>query len=375
VKVIHYIKFISLALLLSITVSASCQEDTAVSTEAVTTEVKTNEVEAAEVKSEKFNPAPMIMEHIADAHEFHIAGHLHIPLPCILYNRAEGKLDVFSSSKLEEGYNGYKYSEETEEDKIKHIEREDKAAFLDFSITKNVFSMMVGATLLLLIFFSVAGSYKTRKNQAPKGLQSLIEPLVVFVRDDIAKPGLGKHYEKFLPYLMTAFFFILINNLLGLIPIFPGGANVTGNIAVTLVLALFTGILINVNGTKDYWKHIFTPPVPIPLYILMVPVEVIGVITKPVTLMIRLFANITAGHIIVLSLVSLIFVFGNYNEATDVVGSPAGAGLGSVVAVLFTLFISVIELLVAFIQAFIFTMLSSVFLGMALEEHEHAEHH
>ncbi|MFN8276702.1 MAG: F0F1 ATP synthase subunit A [Chitinophagales bacterium] len=367
-KVQLYIRIMLLLTLSTCTTALWAQETAA--EPAATEEVAG---EAHEQKPETFNPTPMIMEHIADAHHFHIAGHLHIPLPVIIYSPEKG-LSVFSSNR----FMNHETHEPTEEvDGYKLVEgkmaRTDGVTFYDLSITKNVFSMLVASLLLVVIFVSVAGGYTKRKNQAPKGLQSLIEPLVVFVRDDIAKPGLGHNYERFLPFLMTAFFFILFNNLLGLVPIFPGGANVTGNIAVTMVLAVLAGILININGTKDYWMHIFWPPVPGPLKLLMIPVEIIGVLTKPVTLMVRLFANITAGHIVVLSLISLIFVFGNYNPAKDMVQSPVGAGLGVVVAMAFALFISVIEILVAFIQAFIFTMLSSVFIGMALEEH-HADH-
>ncbi|MFN8308471.1 MAG: F0F1 ATP synthase subunit A [Chitinophagales bacterium] len=372
-KVSSYSKVLFLAIFSVFALSISAQGDSTIIEKAETT----TEQEAADKQPETFNPTPMIMEHIADAHHFHIVGKMHLPLPVILYNRNTGSLSVFSSNRFM-NHETHEANEEVDGYRLEEgkIVREDQAKFFDFSITKNVFSMLIGATLMLLIFFSVAGAYNTRKNKAPKGLQAIVEPLVVFVRDDIAKPGLGKNYERFLPFLMTAFFFILINNLLGLIPFFPGGANVTGNIAVTMVLAVFSGILININGTKDYWKHIFWPPVPHALKVLMIPVEVIGVITKPVTLMIRLFANITAGHIVVLSLISLIFVFGNYNPSKDLVQSPMGAGFGAVVAILFTLFISVIELLVAFIQAFIFTMLSAVFIGMALEEHEaHEAHH
>jgi F-type H+-transporting ATPase subunit a len=189
----------------------------------------------------------------------------------------------------------------------------------------------------------------------------MIEPIILFVRDDVAKPNLGKKYAKFMPFLLTIFFFIWINNMMGLIPFFPGGANVSGNIAFTMVLALVTFIVITVNGGKVYWSHIFAPHVPWWLYPLLVPVEIFGMFTKPIALMIRLFANITAGHILVLSLISLIFIFKSAAIAT--------------VAVPFTVFISVIELLVAFLQAYIFTMLAALFIGMAVEEPHAADHH
>jgi len=230
---------------------------------------------------------------------------------------------------------------------------------LDISITKNVVSLLISVTILLVVFIGIANTYKKREGKAPKGLQSILEPIIIFVRDDIAKPQLGHKYRGFMPYLLTVFFFVWLNNLMGLIPFFPGGANLTGNIAVTMMLALCTFILTTVNGNKNYWGHVFTPHVPWWLYPLMIPVEIIGLFTKPIALMIRLFANITAGHILILSLISLIFIL----KSVLVAG----------IAVPFVLFISVIELVVGFIQAFIFTILSALFIGMAIEE-KHAEH-
>lgn len=202
----------------------------------------------------------------------------------------------------------------------------------------------------------MARSYKKRPGR-PAKLQGFMEPLVLFVRDDIAKPNIGEKHEKYLPYILTVFFFVLINNLLGIIPFFPGGANVTGNIAVTMVLALFTMIITNVSGNKNYWKHIVnTPGVPwwlkFPIPIMPV-VEFIGVLSKPFALMIRLFANITAGHIIAISLISLIFIF--------------KTALMGFVSVPFVVFMDVLELLVAFIQAYVFALLSSLFIGMAVQ--------
>ena len=249
------------------------------------------------------------------------------------------------------------------------ITREDGAFFLDLSITKNVFTMLLAALILILVFTSVAKAYTANRGKAPKGLQAVIEPLFVFIRDEVAKPGIGPKYEGYMAYIMTIFFFILTLNLLGLMPVFPGGANVTGNISFTLVLAFVAFIAINVSGTKHYWGHIFwMPGVAVPMKIFLAVIEVIGVFTKPIALMIRLFANMTAGHIIVLSLISLIFVFGKAGA------SLAGSGLGAGIAVPFTLFISCIEVLVAFIQAFIFAMLTSVFIGMALEDHSEGHH-
>ncbi len=305
-------------------------------------------------KSTAYNPVPTIMHHIADSHEFDVLELFAIPLPCILYSSSTGVTTFIYHDGKE--VSGYKCDEGA-------IHREDGAFFLDMSITKNVFTMLLAALILIVIFTSVAKAYKVNSGKAPKGLQSVIEPLFVFIRDEVAKPGIGPKYEGFMPYIMTIFFFILVLNLLGLLPIFPGGANVTGNIAFTMILAVVAFVVININGTSTYWGHIFwMPGVAIPMKIFLAIIEVIGLITKPVALMIRLFANMTAGHIIVLSLISLIFVFGEAGK------SLPGTGLGAAIAVPFTLFISCIEVLVAFIQAFIFAMLTSVFIGMALEE-------
>ena len=218
--------------------------------------------------------------------------------------------------------------------------------------------MLMSVVLILFVFLKTASHYSKNGAVAPKGIASFMEPLIVFVRDDIAKVNIGeKKYMKFMPYLLTVFFFIWFNNLLGLIP-WIGGANLTGNIAVTMVLAVFTLIITNINGNKGYWGHIFwMPGAPVPVKILLMPIELVGVLTKPFALMIRLFANITAGHIVVLSLLSLIFIFKS-------VGMSA-------VSVPFALFISVLELLVAFLQAYVFTMLSALFIGTAVADHEH----
>ncbi|WP_129715982.1 F0F1 ATP synthase subunit A [Pedobacter sp. SYP-B3415] len=310
---------------------------------------------------EKFEPTKVIMEHIADSHMWHLWGHTSLPLPVILYT-PQG-LEFFSSGNFHHGehdftgkYNTYRLVH----DKVKvvnggQVDETASGAIIDFSITKNVAAMFVAVVIMLLIFISVAGAYRKRVGKSPKGLQSLIEPIIIFVRDDIARPNIGHKYAKFMPYLLTVFFFIWINNLLGLIPIFPGGANVTGNIALTFVLSLITLLVVNLNGNKYYWKHILLPDVPWWLYPIMIPVELIGIISKPFALMIRLFANITAGHIIVLSLISLIFIFESLAIAP--------------VSVAFVLFMDVLELLVAFLQAFIFTLLTALFIGMAVEEH------
>jgi F-type H+-transporting ATPase subunit a len=319
---------------------------------------------------ESFNPGDMILEHIKDSYDWHIMdihGHpISVPLPIIVYDSKNG-FNAFFSSRFDHGHTPYKGYELVHDKKLARLvlKRTDDSSFYDFSITKNVATIMFGFTLLVLIFIHVARGYVKRAGKAPKGIQSFIEPIIIFIRDEVAKPSIGSKYEKFLPFLLTMFFFIWIVNLLGLIPFFPGGANVTGNISVTLVLATFTFIITTINGNKYYWKHIFLPDVPVGLYILMIPIEIIGVVLKPLVLMLRLFANITAGHIIILGFFSLIFIFGEMSK---------GLGLGvGVFSVAFTLFMSFLELLVAFLQAYVFTLLSALYFGMAVEEHHHGE--
>jgi F-type H+-transporting ATPase subunit a len=327
----------------------------------------------------KFNAGEMILEHVVDNHEWHVAEigslHLTIPLPIILLY--DGKLYSFCSSRFHNethSYDGFKLESEGPH-KGKIVRADETLASVpgspkvyDFSITKIVLAILISTFLLILIFVSVARSYTRNKGKAPSGLQSMLEPLIIFVRDDIAKSSIGeKNHEKYMPFLLTVFFFIFFNNLFGLIPFFPGGANVTGNIAVTLVMAIFTFIITTVSGNKHYWVDIVNTPgvpwwlkFPVPL---MPIVEIIGIITKPFVLMIRLFANITAGHIIVLGFVSLIFIFGAMNAAL---------GLGvSVFSVAFMIFMNLLELLVAFIQAYVFTLLSALYFGLATIEPEH----
>lgn len=329
-----------------------------------------DEAEHGHAEEESFNAGEMIIDHVIDAHDWHVLtwGHTHvsIPLPIILYD--EGELVVFMSSKFHHGHDAYKgYKLELEGDnKGKIINTETGVIPLDLSITKNVASMLIGMFILSFIFISVGRAYGKRKGKAPKGMQSLLEPLILFIRDDVAKASIGeKKYEKYLPYLLTLFFFIFFNNLFGLIPFFPGGANLTGNIAVTMVMAIFTFVITTFSGNKNYWMHIVNTPgvpwwlkIPIPL---MPIVEIMGVFTKPFVLMVRLFANITAGHIIVLGFMSLIFIFGNMAPAL-------GYGV-SVVSVSFAIFMGLLEILVAFIQAYVFTLLSALYFGMATEEH------
>ncbi|MDN3598317.1 F0F1 ATP synthase subunit A [Mucilaginibacter myungsuensis] len=319
---------------------------------------------AENAETEAFNPTVAILEHIGDSHYWHVGGSTSIPLPIILFT--DKGTEFFSSSNFHHGteaHEGKYYTYKLIEDKIKvvnaagELDKEASKHVYDFSITKNVLAIWIGGILLLIIFLSVASAYKKREGKAPKGFQSLIEPVILFVRDEIARPNIGYRYARYMPVLLTIFFFIWINNMLGLIPIFPGGANVTGNILFTFMLSTAVLLIVNFSANKYYWKHIFMPDVPLWLYPIMIPVELIGIISKPFALMIRLYANISAGHIIVLSLISLIFIFKSLFLAP--------------VSVAFVLFMDVLELLVAFLQAFIFTMLTALFIGTAVEEHHH----
>jgi F-type H+-transporting ATPase subunit a len=340
----------ALFLMVSTKLSASePQEDAAIA--AHTEEV--GPAQAADAKEKSLDITAVAFEHILDAHSWHLWGEGHdavaIPLPVILYSNTKG-LQVFSSARFEHGhasYNGYSLHEE-------HIASADlNEKVLDFSITKNVAQMFISVIVLLLIFTSIAKSYKKHGvTSAPKGKQSFFEPLIMFVRDDIAKSNIGRSYEKFVPYLLTVFFLILLNNIFGMLPI---GANLTGNIAFTLVMSVITLIVTNLNGNKHYWHHIFAPPAPKAIWIILIPIEIVGIITKPFALMIRLFANMTAGHIIIISLIGLIFIFKSLAIAP--------------VSVAFALFIDVLECLVAFLQAYIFTMLTALFIGSAVADH------
>lgn len=331
-----------------------------------------------EGKKEKFNTVEFIFEHIGDSYEWHIVtiGHNHIaiPLPIILYSEQKG-FKIFLSSKFHHGaesYEGFKWEKEGKyKGKIVELGAngevlEENPLPYNFSITKLVLSILMASVFICVIFISMARKYKKGSNVAPTGIQNLLEPIILFVKDDIAIPSIGeKYYAKFMPFLLTVFFFIWINNMLGLIPIFPGGANVTGNIAVTMVLALFTFVITTINGNKHYWKEIINAPgvpwflkFPIPI---MPVVELTGVFTKPIVLMIRLFANILAGHMVAIVFFSLIFIFGALNMW-------AGYGI-SIVSVSFAFFMTLLELLVALIQAYVFTLLSAIYIGMAKAEH------
>ena len=321
----------------------------------------------------KFDAVETIMHHIKDSHDWHLFGHTSIPLPVILYSQEAG-FDVFMSSEFHHDDNAEVLAKGKYLKSHGHIYLANSAGALDldekghatnvspldFSITRNVAAIFVSMLFLVLLFAAVARSYD--KNGVARGVGAFLEPLILFVRDEIAIPNIGeKKYAKFMPYLLTVFFFIWINNLLGLVPFFPGASNVTGNISVTLVLAVFTYLITTISGNKHYWGHIFwMPGVPVAMRPLLAVVELVGTLTKPFALMMRLFANITAGHILILSLISLIFIM-----------KTAWMSLASIP---FVVFMSTLELLVAALQAYIFTLLSALFIGMAVEEHHDHEH-
>lgn len=322
-----------------------------------------------EKKKEGFDASEVIFGHIGDSHYWHLFDlndhPVSAPLPVIIYHPEKG-LEFFSASKFDHGhasYNGYSLQHGMKE----KIVSEDGASIIDFSITKNVLSMMISVVLMLWIMTGVAKKYKANGSiKAPSGLQNALEPIITFVRDDVAKPNIGHKYMRFMPLLLTIFFFIWINNLLGLL---PGGANFTGNIAVTACLALITFIVMVISGNKHFWGHLLNPPgVPFGVKLILVPIEILSLFIKPIALMIRLFANILAGHIIILSVISMIFIFGELSKV-------AGWGFAPV-SLAFTVFMFFLELLVAAIQAFIFTNLTAVFIGQAVEEaHHHDDAH
>ncbi|HEY6162833.1 MAG TPA: F0F1 ATP synthase subunit A [Bacteroidia bacterium] len=328
-------------------------------------------------ETKKFNAGELIIGHITDSHEWHLWGSeehpVAIPLPVIIYS--DKGLDIFMSNKFEEGVVEGKYRYTLVKNDIKVVDENGaidetaSAKLWDLSITKNVASIIFTMALLAWIFISAAKAYARRPGTAPKGLQSAVEPLIIFVRDDIAKSSIGeKHYRKYLPFLLTVFFFIWTTNLLGLIPIAPGGANVTGNIAVALTLAAIVFLITTFSAKSNYWRHVFAMPgVPVGVLVLLTPIEIFGVFLRPFVLMIRLFANILAGHIIALSFFSLIFIFAEMNT---------GLGYGvSVLSIAFTVFMGMLELLVAFLQAYVFTLLAAMYFGSAVEEHHHDDYH
>ncbi|MBA2745214.1 MAG: F0F1 ATP synthase subunit A [Flavisolibacter sp.] len=359
-----------------------------------------NQYEAEDEKggSGKFDANTVIFGHVMDGHEFHFFSwegsdgkqhHATIPLPIILFEPGQG-LSFFSSSKFhhgEEVHKGYQLVTKNYKENLKKGGMADDQINLytdesiiavdaagspdnnrkvyDFSFTRNVVQMMLALGLLVFLMISIANKYRTGQGvtSAPKGWQGAVEPVITFLRDEVAKPNLGPGYRKYMPLLLTIFFFILINNIFGLV---PGAANVTGNIAFTAVLGVVAFLVITFSGSKHYWGHILNPPVPFGIKFIMVPVEILSIFTKPFALIIRLFANMLAGHIIIICLISLIFIFGNLST---------GVGIGfSPISIAFAVFIYLIEVLVAFIQAFIFTNLTAVFIGQAAEE-GHDVHH
>lgn len=318
----------------------------------------------ADSKKEGFNAEEVIFNHVLNAHEFHFLdivgedGEKHpitLPLPVILYSPTKG-FTSFMSSKFEHGHASYEgYSLEDGK-----VVANDGSEVYDLSLTRNVVQMFLALAILVWLLLSIARRYSRGEGvtSAPRGAQNLMEPIITFVRDEVAKPNLGHKYQKFLPYLLTLFLFILINNIFGLV---PGSANVTGNIAFTAVLGVISFFVILFSANKHFWGHIFWPPVPGFVKFIMIPVEILSIFTKPFALIIRLFANMLAGHIIIICLISLIFIFANISK---------GVGWGfSPISIAFATFIYLIEVLVAFIQAFIFANLTAVFIGQAIEDH------
>ena len=352
-------------------VSAVVQTEAEAQTDAVEQAIEASE------QGEELDVKQVVLSHIADSYEWHICSvgerHISVPLPVIVRSQS-GEWHCFSSSKLHHGhqYEGFHIAEEgAYAGKIVEQTADgEQIRPLDFSITKTVAGLFVNCAVLLLIVLCVARRYRNDQHdsKAKGGLAGVLEMVIESVMDGIIIPCVGPNYRKFAPYLLTAFFFIFVNNLMGLIPIFPAGANVTGNIAVTLVLAMATFFAVNIFGTKDYWKEIFWPEVPTWLKVpipIMPAIEFIGLFTKPFSLMIRLFANILAGHAIILILTCIVFATAKMGAAVN--------GAMSAVSVVLSIFMNCLELLVAFLQAFVFTMLSAVFIGAAqhTEEHEH----
>lgn len=339
---------------------------------------------AEETPKEELVVRDFILDHLADSYEWHITTiedtHVSIPLPVIVYGK--NGLNVFLSSKFHHGHDEYEgfYIAHEGEYKGKIVEKNEAGEEIrpiDLSLTKNALGLIINCSILLVLILSIASWYKQQGKEegdfkAPKGFVGAMELFIMSVVDDIIKPAIGKEYRKYTPYLLTAFFFIFINNIMGLIPIFPGGVNTTGNIAITLVLALFTFVIVNINGSREYWKEIFWPDVPMflksPVFPMMQVIEFVGIFTKPFSLMVRLFANILAGHSIILGLTCLIFL-------TVTLGAAMNYTMAGV-SVILSVFILFVEILVAYIQAYVFTMLSAVYIGLArVEPHHHAEKH
>lgn len=350
-------------------------EESVAEAEAVEATIEASEEQ--EQEQEALDVKQIVLSHIGDSYEWHICSvgerHVSVPLPVIVRSES-GKWHCFSSSRLHHGhaYEGFSIAEEGKYAGkiVEQTADGEQIRPIDLSITKTVAGLFVNCTVLLLIVLGVARRYRNDKpdTKAKGGLAGVLEMVIDSVMDGIIIPCVGPNYRKFAPYLLTAFFFIFVNNLMGLIPIFPAGANVTGNIAVTLVLAMATFFAVNIFGTRDYWKEIFWPEVPTWLKVpipIMPAIEFIGLFTKPFSLMIRLFANILAGHAIILILTCIVFATAELGAAVN--------GAMSAVSVVLSIFMNCLELLVAFLQAFVFTMLSAVFIGAAqhTEEHEH----
>ena len=325
--------------------------------------------EEASHEGEELDIPEIVLEHLADAYEWHIASyqgkHLSIPLPIIIRSKRTGQWHFCTAHSLPEGFF---FSKEHHGKIYERLADGSEVRPLDLSITKAVMQIWIVVALLIVIFLSCARWYKKRDatSDAPRGFVGMMEMLVSYLNDDLIKPSIGeKHYKKYAPYLLTVFFFILACNLVGLIPIFPAGANVTGNINITFFLALCTMLAINIFANKEYWKEIFWPDVPLFLKAYPAPVmptiELFGVFTKPFALMIRLFANMMAGHAVILSFTCVIFL-----------GWSMGVGFGlglNAFSIIMLLFMNLLEVLVAFVQAYVFTMLSAVFIGLAHKEH------
>ena len=325
--------------------------------------------EEAAHEGEELDIPEIVLEHLADAYEWHIPSyqgkHLSIPLPVIIRSKNTGQWHFCTAHNLPDGF----FISEEHHGKIyERLADGSEVRPLDFSITKAVLQIWIVVAILIIVFLSCARWYKKRdaKSDAPKGFVGMMEMLVTYLNDDLIRPSIGeKHYKQYAPYLLTVFFFILTCNLIGLIPIFPAGANVAGNINITFFLALCTMLAINIFANKEYWKEIFWPDVPLFLKAYPAPVmpviELFGVFTKPFALMIRLFANMMAGHAVILSFTCVIFL-----------GWSMGVGFGlglNAFSIIMLLFMNALEVLVAFVQAYVFTMLSAVFIGLAHKEH------
>ena len=332
------------------------------------------EISAAGEQTGEIDMNEYIFGHIGDAYEWHITTikgkPVAIHLPVIVRSKQTG-WHVFSSHHIAEGetYEGFRIAQSGEKHEGKIVEVLPDGSLqkpLDISITKNVFSLIITSLLLVWLVLGCSRWYRNHDvlREVPTGIVGLMEMLVMMVYNDIIKDAIGKDADRYAPYLLTAFFFIFINNLMGIIPFFPGGANLTGNIAITLFLAVCTFLAVNIFGNKHYWKEILWPDVPVFLkaFPLMPLIEIIGMFTKPFSLMVRLFANIMAGHIMLLGVVAVIFL-------TAQMGTMLNGGL-TIIAVLFGIFMDILELLVAFLQAYVFTMLSSVFIGLSRQQPE-----